>query len=56
MAHDKASRMILNKEGLVTLVYQEKANGLYLWIKNDVFGLKSYFSKLEAPEYKSLET
>ena len=58
MAHDKASRMILSKEELVriTLIYQEKSNGLYLSIKNDVFGLKSDFSKLEAPEYKSLET
>ena len=57
MAHDKASRMILSKEELVriTLIYQEKSNGLYLSIKNDVFGLKSDFSKLEAPEYKSLE-
>ena len=57
MAH-KASRMILSKEELVriTLIYQEKSNGLYLSIKNDVFGLKSDFSKLEAPEYKSLET
>ena len=58
MAHDKASPMILSKEELVriTLIYQEKSNGLYLSIKNDVFGLKSDFSKLEAPEYKSLET
>ena len=58
MAHDKASRLILSKEELVriTLIYQEKSNGLYLSIKNDVFGLKSDFSKLEAPEYKSLET
>ena len=58
MAHDKASRMILSKEELVriTLIYQEKSNGLYLSIKNGVFGLKSDFSKLEAPEYKSLET
>ena len=58
MAHDKAFRMILSKEELVriTLIYQEKSNGLYLSIKNDVFGLKSDFSKLEAPEYKSLET
>ena len=58
MAHDKASRMILSKEELVriTLIYQEKSNGLYLSINNDVFGLKSDFSKLEAPEYKSLET
>ena len=57
MAYDKASRMILSKEELVriTLIYQEKSNGLYLSIKNDVFGLKSDFSKLEAPEYKSLE-
>ena len=58
MAHDKASRMILSKEELlvrITLIYQEKSNGLYLSIKNDVFGLKSDFSKLEAPEYKSLE-
>ena len=57
MAHDKASRLILSKEELVriTLIYQEKSNGLYLSIKNDVFGLKSDFSKLEAPEYKSLE-
>ena len=53
MAHDKASRMILSKEELVriTLIYQEKSNGLYLSIKNDVFGLKSDFSKLEARKY-----
>ena len=32
MAHEEASRMILNKEELVRIpfVYQEKFNGLYL--------------------------
>ena len=53
MAHNNASRMKLNKEQLVriTSVYQGKFIGLHLWIKNDLSGIKSDFSKLEALEY-----
>ena len=54
MAHNNASRMKLNKEQLVriTSVYQGKFIGLYLSIKNDLPGLKSDFSKIEALEYE----
>ena len=57
IAHGEASRMKLNKEELVriTLVYQRKFNGSYLWIKNDLSGLKSDFSNLDALENKSIE-
>ena len=53
MARDEASLMKLNKEELVriTMDYQGKFDGVlddYLWLKNDLSGLKSDFSKLEA--------
>ena len=53
MVHDKAFRMKLNKEQLlrITLIYQRKFNGLYVWIKNDLSALKSDFSNLETLEF-----
>ena len=53
MARDEASLMKLNKEELlrITMDYQGKFDGVlddYLWLKNDLSGLKSDFSKLEA--------
>ena len=59
MAHDKASLMKLNKEGLVRIIldYQERLNDVLddlqeernLSLKRkELFGLKSVFFKLEA--------
>ena len=50
MAHDEAHLMKLNKEKLVrtTLDYQGKIYGFSVDLKNDLSGLKSHFSKLEA--------
>ena len=57
MAHDEAFQLKLNKEGLarITLVYKEKFNGSYLWIKDDLPELKSNFSEREALEYSHLK-
>ena len=65
MAHNEASLMKLNKEDLVriTLDYQGKFKNILddlkediSDLKSDLSGVKSDFSKLEALEYKSLET